>query len=173
MAQWCFEAVDLATRLRVAPTDDLESALRQRVRGEVRFDRASLAAYSTDSSNYRQVPIGLVVPRDVDDAVAAVAVCADHDVPVLSRITELLRVAAVAAAHGLQVSGHCAPHLHAAPLAAVPNLRHLEWFHDHVRIESMLFSGAADPQGGAIPLRDAPGHGLTWLPDAAEQFRVA
>jgi len=106
-------------------------------------------------------------------AAAGAVDCLQVDVTRCGGITELLRIAAVAAAHGLQVSGHCAPHLHAAPLAAVPNLRHLEWFHDHVRIESMLFSGTADPKGGAIPLRDAPGHGLTWLPDAAEQFRVA
>jgi FAD/FMN-containing dehydrogenase/Fe-S oxidoreductase len=63
----------------------LEADLRQRVRGEVRFDAGSRAAYSTDASNYRQVPIGVVCPADVDDAVEAVRVCHDHDVPVLSR----------------------------------------------------------------------------------------
>ena len=47
--------------------------------------------------------------------------------------------------YGLEVSGHCAPHLHAHVAAAVPNLRHLEWFHDHVRIESMFFDGTLDP----------------------------
>ena len=55
------------------------------VRGEVRFDAGSRALYSTDASNYRQVPIGVVVPRDTDDVVAAVEVCRSHDVPVLSR----------------------------------------------------------------------------------------
>jgi len=63
----------------------LEKDLRRQVRGEVRFDAGTRAAYSTDGSNYRQVPIGIVVPRDVDDAVAAVAVCRSHEVPVLSR----------------------------------------------------------------------------------------
>ncbi|MFD7922615.1 FAD-binding and (Fe-S)-binding domain-containing protein [Streptomyces sp. NPDC059740] len=63
----------------------LASALRERVRGEVRFDKGSRAAYSTDGSNYRQVPIGVVVPRDVADGAAAVAVCAEHGAPVLSR----------------------------------------------------------------------------------------
>ncbi|KOG87406.1 hypothetical protein ADK38_25610, partial [Streptomyces varsoviensis] len=52
----------------------LERALRARVRGEVRFDAGSRGAYATDASNYRQVPIGVVVPRDVEAGVAAVAV---------------------------------------------------------------------------------------------------
>ena len=65
--------------------DSLREDLARRVRGEVRFDAGTRAAYSTDGSNYRQVPIGVVVPRDVDDAVEAVAVCREHAVPVLSR----------------------------------------------------------------------------------------
>lgn len=67
------------------PYESLAADLRGRVDGEVRFDPGSRAAYSTDSSNYRQVPIGVVIPRSVEAAVATVAVCADHDVPVLSR----------------------------------------------------------------------------------------
>jgi hypothetical protein len=63
----------------------LAAELAARVRGEVRFDAGTRAAYSTDGSNYRQVPIGVVLPRDVDDAVEAVAACRDHGVPVLSR----------------------------------------------------------------------------------------
>lgn len=63
----------------------LEQRLRDTVLGEVRFDPGSRAAYSTDASNYRQVPIGVVIPRTPDDAEAAVAVCREHDVPVLSR----------------------------------------------------------------------------------------
>ena len=51
----------------------------------MRFDAGSRAAYSTDASNFRQVPIGVVVPRTPEAAAAAVAVCHDHDVPVLSR----------------------------------------------------------------------------------------
>ena len=54
---------------------ELECALRESVRGEVRFDRGSRALYATDGSNYRQVPIGLVVPRDTNDVVATVAAC--------------------------------------------------------------------------------------------------
>ncbi|MFF5258158.1 FAD-binding and (Fe-S)-binding domain-containing protein [Actinomadura viridis] len=63
----------------------LQQELRARVDGEVRFDEGSRAAYSHDSSNYRQTPIGVVVPRTVEAAVAAVGVCRDHDVPVFSR----------------------------------------------------------------------------------------
>lgn len=65
--------------------EELAQALREHVDGEVRFDAGSRAAYSTDASNYRQVPIGVVVPRSPDAAVAAVAVCRDFDVPVFSR----------------------------------------------------------------------------------------
>jgi FAD/FMN-containing dehydrogenase len=63
----------------------LERALRERVDGEVRFDAGSRGAYSTDASNYRQVPIGVVVPRTVGDAAAAIAVCREHRTPVVSR----------------------------------------------------------------------------------------
>ncbi len=55
------------------------------MRGEVRFDRGSRAMYSTDGSNYRQIPIGLVIPRDADDVVAAMAACRKYGAPVLAR----------------------------------------------------------------------------------------
>jgi len=63
----------------------LERDLRERVDGEVRFDAGSRAAYSTDASNFRQVPIGVVLPRTPEAAADAVAVCREHSVPVLSR----------------------------------------------------------------------------------------
>jgi FAD/FMN-containing dehydrogenase/Fe-S oxidoreductase len=63
----------------------LEHALRRAVRGEVRFDAGSRALYSTDASNYRQVPIGIVAPRDGDEVAAAIAVCREHGVPILPR----------------------------------------------------------------------------------------
>ncbi len=59
--------------------------LANAVAGEVRFDPGALAVYANDASIYRQVPIGVVIPRDADDVVAAVAVCREHEVPVLSR----------------------------------------------------------------------------------------
>ncbi|HVZ19850.1 MAG TPA: FAD-binding and (Fe-S)-binding domain-containing protein, partial [Vicinamibacterales bacterium] len=64
---------------------DLERALKAAVRGEVRFDRGSRAMYASDASNYRQVPIGIVTPRDADDVVAAVNVCRGYDAPILPR----------------------------------------------------------------------------------------
>jgi FAD/FMN-containing dehydrogenase/Fe-S oxidoreductase len=64
---------------------DLEAALRKSTRGEVRFDAGSRALYASDASNYRAVPIGLVVPRDAEDVAAAVAVCRQFAAPVLPR----------------------------------------------------------------------------------------
>ncbi|WP_420310403.1 FAD-linked oxidase C-terminal domain-containing protein [Streptomyces sp. YS-B37] len=66
-------------------THALETALRARVDAEVRFDAGSRGAYATDGSNYRQVPIGVVVPRTIDAGADAVAVCAEFGAPVLSR----------------------------------------------------------------------------------------
>ena len=63
----------------------LEARLRETVRGEVRFDAASRALYATDASNYRQVPIAVVTPKDAEDVVSAVAACREFGAPVLSR----------------------------------------------------------------------------------------
>jgi L-alanine-DL-glutamate epimerase-like enolase superfamily enzyme len=107
--------------------------------------------------------------------VAAGAVdCLQADVTRCGGITEWLRAAAVAAASGLQVSAHCAPSLHAHVCAAVPNLRHIEYFHDHARIESMLFDGALIPAGGVLrPDVTRPGLGLALKEAEASAFRVA
>jgi len=72
-------------RAEAAVARALESRLRQGVTGEVRFDAGSRALYATDSSNYRQVPIGVVCPRDAGDVLAAVAACREFGAPVLSR----------------------------------------------------------------------------------------
>jgi FAD/FMN-containing dehydrogenase/Fe-S oxidoreductase len=68
-----------------AQAAELERELKRTVRGEVRFDRGSRAMYASDASNYRQVPIGLVVPRDSTDVGAAVAACRKFGAPVLPR----------------------------------------------------------------------------------------
>lgn len=100
--------------------------------------------------------------------------CLQADITRCGGISEWLRVAAVAAAHHLEISGHCAPHLHVHAAAATPNLRHLEWFHDHVRIETRLFDGALEPVAGELrPSDDAPGHGLSLRTTQAAQYRVA
>ncbi len=63
----------------------LESAIRRHVSGDVRFDNGSRALYATDGSNYRQVPIGVVLPRNADDVIATISVCREHGAPVLCR----------------------------------------------------------------------------------------
>lgn len=63
----------------------LAAALRRRIRGEVRFDAGSRALYATDGSNYRQVPIGVVIPRDAEDAIETMHLCRQFGAPVLSR----------------------------------------------------------------------------------------
>ncbi|MBL1100240.1 enolase C-terminal domain-like protein [Streptomyces coffeae] len=100
--------------------------------------------------------------------------CLQADVTRCGGITVWLRAAAVAEGLGLQISGHCAPHLHAHAAATIPNLRHLEWFHDHVRIEEELFEGTLDPSGGSVRpgLSGKPGHGLGFRHTRAARFRV-
>src|SRR6266850_917728 len=66
-------------------TRGLESSLRKRIAGEVRFDSSSRALYATDGSSYRQVPIGVVIPRSLDDVIATIATCREYGAPVLSR----------------------------------------------------------------------------------------
>jgi FAD/FMN-containing dehydrogenase/Fe-S oxidoreductase len=63
----------------------LEVDLQRHVEGEVRFDDGSRGLYATDASNYRQVPIGVVIPRSIDDVVATIAVCRRHHAPIVSR----------------------------------------------------------------------------------------
>jgi L-alanine-DL-glutamate epimerase-like enolase superfamily enzyme len=90
-------------------------------------------------------------------------------------ITGFLAAAAAADARNVDVSAHCAPQISAHASAAVRRLRHLEYFHDHVRIESMLFDGVLQPEAGGWlrPDRSRAGHGLTFKWDAANRFRVA
>ncbi len=63
----------------------LARELRTAIQGEVRFDNGSRRSYATDGSNYRQVPIGVVVPRSADDVIATIEVCRRHEAPILSR----------------------------------------------------------------------------------------
>jgi FAD/FMN-containing dehydrogenase/Fe-S oxidoreductase len=64
---------------------ELEAELKRRIEGEVRFDSASKAIYATDASNYRQVPIGVVIPKSKQDVVETIAACRKFQAPVLSR----------------------------------------------------------------------------------------
>jgi FAD/FMN-containing dehydrogenase/Fe-S oxidoreductase len=65
--------------------ESLAAALRSRLQGDVRFDRSSRALYATDGSNYRQVPIGVVIPRDAEDVEATIALCREFNAPLLCR----------------------------------------------------------------------------------------
>jgi len=88
-------------------------------------------------------------------------------------ITGFLRAAALADAFAIPLSAHTAPALHLAVCCAAPRLRHIEWFHDHVRIERMLFDGAPIPKDGMIrPDLARPGHGLEFKRADAERFAV-
>ena len=74
-----------APKSSLTDVSGLADALRADVRGEVRFDSSARALYATDGSNYRQVPIGVVLPRDADDVEAAIAVCREFGAPLLCR----------------------------------------------------------------------------------------
>jgi L-alanine-DL-glutamate epimerase-like enolase superfamily enzyme len=98
--------------------------------------------------------------------------CLQVDISRCGGITEWFRAAAVAAAYGLEISGHCAPNLTIPAAAGTVNFRHLEWFHDHVRIEDMFFEGTGDPHGGNVrPEDDRPGNGLVLKARDAETYR--
>jgi L-alanine-DL-glutamate epimerase-like enolase superfamily enzyme len=88
-------------------------------------------------------------------------------------VTGFMDAAALADAFGLPLSSHCAPALHVALCCAARRAVHLEYFHDHVRIESMLFDGAPVPREGLLrPDRSRPGLGLEFRERDAERFRA-
>ena len=80
-----FAARASAAKSAVVDRAALGDALGRRVRGEVRFDNGSRALYATDGSNYRQVPIGVVLPRDVDDVLATISIAHEFGAPILCR----------------------------------------------------------------------------------------
>lgn len=102
------------------------------------------------------------VLRDALNLLEARAVdCLQLDVTRCGGITGFLAAAAVAHGHGLDVSAHCAPQLSAHVMCAIPNARHIEYFHDHVRVEGELLDGVLEPHDGELaPDRSRPGHGL-------------
>jgi L-alanine-DL-glutamate epimerase-like enolase superfamily enzyme len=137
-------------------SDDLVG-LRQ-VREAVRAD-VTAGEYGSDLTYFQRM------------CAASAVDCLQIDATRCGGYTEWARAAGVAAAHHLQVSAHCAPNLHLPVAAATPNLRHVEWFHDHARIEQLLFTGAADPTGGTVTVQgERPGHGLRLDPDAGAPY---
>jgi L-alanine-DL-glutamate epimerase-like enolase superfamily enzyme len=88
-------------------------------------------------------------------------------------ITGFLATAAVCDAHQIALSAHCAPSIHAHACCAVPRARHLEFFHDHARIERIFFDGFLEPRGGRMfPDWSRPGLGLELKRKDAEKFLV-
>jgi L-alanine-DL-glutamate epimerase-like enolase superfamily enzyme len=102
------------------------------------------------------------VERDALNLLEAHAVdCLQLDVTRCGGISGFLELAGAAHAHGLEVSAHCAPQLSAHAMCGIPNARHIEYFHDHVRADRELFAGVLEPAGGELrPDRSRPGHGL-------------
>jgi L-alanine-DL-glutamate epimerase-like enolase superfamily enzyme len=93
------------------------------------------------------------------------------DVTRCGGVTAFLQIAALCEAFHVDLSGHCAPALHLHVACAAPRLRHLEWFHDHVRIEHMLFDGAPVPKNGMIqPDLSQPGNGLAFREQDAARY---
>ena len=125
------------------------------------------------SGQHCDVAAGEYIATGYDaELLAPVVDCLQADATRCGGYTGFLRVASIAAAHNLDVSAHCAPALHGPVAAGIPNLRHVEWFNDHVRLEPLLVDGVAPVDGGAIVVdRGRPGHGMT-LADGAERYRL-
>jgi L-alanine-DL-glutamate epimerase-like enolase superfamily enzyme len=88
-------------------------------------------------------------------------------------VTGLMQVGGLCEAFQVPLSLHCGPSIHLHPALAQDRLVHLEYFHDHVRIEGMLFDGAARPRDGALwPDLDRPGNGLEFKREDAERYAV-
>jgi L-alanine-DL-glutamate epimerase-like enolase superfamily enzyme len=127
-------------------SDDLAGLRLVRDRGPAGMDVAA--------GEYASTPVEFRLLAEVVD-------CLQADVTRCGGVTGLLGAGAIAAAHCLDLSGHTAPSIHAHALCGVPGLRHLEWFHDHVRIERMLFDGFLEPAGGRLrPDASRPGLGV-------------
>ena len=130
----------------------LEALLRRTVRGEVRFDAASRAMYATDASNYRQVPIGLVVPRSIDDVIATMTACRQFGAPVLSR------------GGGTSLAGQC------CNVAVV--LDFSKYLHNIVELDPDTQMARVEPGIVLDALRfEAEKHDLTFAPDPATHSR--
>jgi L-alanine-DL-glutamate epimerase-like enolase superfamily enzyme len=142
------------------PSDDLEGLRLLRDRGPAGM-AISAGEYGYDLPYFRRI----LEAGAVDVLQADATRCAG--------ITGFLRVGALCEAYGLPLSAHTAPALHLHPCCALPNLRHAEYFHDHVRIEQMLFGGIPRPVDGLLfPDLSRPGHGLEFKRTEAARYAV-
>jgi L-alanine-DL-glutamate epimerase-like enolase superfamily enzyme len=141
-------------------SDDLPGLALMRERAPAGMDIAA-GEYGYNLDDFRRL---LALPS-VDVLQADVTRCGG--------ITGFMQAAALCEARHVDLSAHCAPALHLHVACAAPRLRHLEWFHDHVRIEHMLFDGAPAPRDGEItPDFSRPGLGLVFKRRDAERFRI-
>lgn len=131
-------------------------------------DRAGLA--QVRAAIQADVAAGEYISDTYDaEALAPVVDCLQLDTTRCGGYTGFLRGSAIADAHNLQVSGHCAPALHAPVAAALPHLRHVEWFNDHVRLEPLLVDGAPAVSCGKLEVPSRrPGHGMVLAAGAAD-----
>jgi L-alanine-DL-glutamate epimerase-like enolase superfamily enzyme len=142
------------------PSDDLEGLRLLRDRSPGAMDIA--AGEYGDTVEYFQ---RMLAAGAVD--------CLQADVTRCGGYSGFLKVAAVCQAHQIPMSAHCAPQLHAHVGCAVDGLRHVEYFHDHDRIERMLFDGRLEPKQGILhPDCSRAGHGMTLKASDAQQYRV-
>jgi L-alanine-DL-glutamate epimerase-like enolase superfamily enzyme len=102
---------------------------------------------------------------------AGAVTCLQADVTRCEGITGFMQVAALCQARSMELSAHCGPSIHAHVCCAVQPFRHLEYFHDHVRLEHMLFDGVLEPEDGMLcPDLSRPGNGLELKRADAERF---
>ena len=138
--------------LREVDAGALAARLRAAIAGDVRFDDGARALYAADSSNYRQAPIGVVIPRSIDDVIATVAICREFDAPILMR------------GAGTSLAGQT------CNIAVVLDVsRHLDRI---VSIDAGARTAVVEPGVICDSLRDAAErHGLTFGPDPATHSR--
>jgi L-alanine-DL-glutamate epimerase-like enolase superfamily enzyme len=142
------------------PSDDLAGLHLLRDRGPAGMDIAA-GEYGDTPLYFRR----MLEAQAVD--------CLQADATRCGGYTGFLKVAAICESFDMPLSAHCAPQLHAHVGCAVSALRHVEYFHDHNRIDRMIFDGSLTPQGGKLcPDRSRPGHGMTFKRTDAEQFRI-
>ena len=142
------------------PSDDLVGLRLLRDRAPAGMD-ITAGEYGYDLPYFRQ----MLDAGAVDVLQADATRCAG--------ITGFLRVGALCQAYGLPLSSHCAPTLHLAACCALPNLRHMEYFHDHVRIERLLFDGVPVVRKGSLtPDLTRPGLGIDFKRSDAARYAL-
>jgi L-alanine-DL-glutamate epimerase-like enolase superfamily enzyme len=162
------QALELAQRFRAeadvswfeepVSSDDLHGLRLLRDRAPAGIEVAA-GEYGYDAPYFRR----MLDAGAVDVLQADVTRCAG--------ITELLRIDGLCRAHAVPLSLHCGPAIHLHPGLALERLVHLEYFHDHVRIEHLLFDGVVEPREGALfPDLDRPGNGLELKRSEAERY---